>query len=116
MRDGEPFHQVSALEISFDEPITDDRFVFVPPPGEKVRRAGAGPRPPEHLPLTEAQRRAPFTVLIPGRVPGDWQLDCMFAEPFDRPRTPLHVVLHYRSDIGHETVHLSQYLATDRPE
>ena len=116
LRHGEPFHEVTAVSISFDEPIADERFVFVPPAGEEVRPAGGGPRPPEHMPLTEAQQRAPFTVLMPGRVPGDWRLDCMFARPSDRPRIPMHVVLHYRSESGHESVNLSQYLATDRPE
>ena len=114
-RDGKPFHHVSTLEISFDEPIAEDRFVFVPPPGEEIRRAGLRATP-EYLPLTEAQQRAPFTVLMPGHVPADWELRCMFVEPSERPRLPLSVGLHYRSESGHETVHLSQYAVTDYPE
>ena len=115
LREVEPFHRVSTLEISFDEPIADERFVFVPPAGEEVRPAGLRTRP-EHVPLTEAQQRAPFTVLMPGHVPADWELHCMFVEPSERPPLPLSVGLHYRSESGHESVHLSQYSATDHPE
>jgi hypothetical protein len=70
LRNDEPFHRITTLEITFDEPIPDERFEFQPPAGEEVRPVGQRTRP-EHVPLTEAQQRAPFTVLIPDRVPSD---------------------------------------------
>ena len=91
-RDDEPFRQITTLEIIFDEPIPDETFEFEPPAGEAIRAV-----PPEHIPLTEAQRCAPFTVLVSDRVPSDWQLHCMFVEPSDRPPHPGMVVLEYRS-------------------
>lgn len=114
LRDGEPFYRVTTVEIAFDEPIADERFEFQPPAGEEIRTVGIRP-PPRHLPLTEAQRRAPFTVFMPGQVPADWQLHCMFIEPTERPPAPAQVALQYRSESGHENVHLSQFSAADRP-
>lgn len=113
LRDDEPFHRVTTLEIAFDEPIAEERFEFQPPEGEEI-----GPvrmRRPEHMPLTEAQRRAPFTVLIPARVPTDWQLHCDFVGPSDRPPAPAVLLLQYRSDSGHESVNLSEFSAAERP-
>lgn len=114
LRNDEPFHELTALEITFDEPIPDKVFEFQPPPGEQVRPAGGRTRP-QHVPLTEAQQRAPFTVLMPERVPRDWELHCMFVEPDDRLPTPAQVLLQYRSESGHESVNLSQTPAAERP-
>ena len=108
--DDKPFHQITTLEIAFDEQIPNERFEFEPPAGEAIR-----PVPPEHIPLIEAQRQAPFTVLIPDRVPSDWQLHCMFVEPSDRPPQPGMVVLEYRSLSGRESLTLAQVPAVERP-
>jgi hypothetical protein len=62
-RDGEPFHAVTAVEIAFDAPTAQERFKFEPPSGEEIQPV-ASRRRPEHVTLLEAQRRAPFTVLI----------------------------------------------------
>lgn len=113
VRNDEPFHQITTLEIAFDEPIPDNVFEFQPPPGEEVRPVGQRARP-VHVPLTEAQQRAPFTVLMPDRVPSDWELHCVFIEASDRPPAPAQVSLQYRSESGHESVNLSQTPATDR--
>lgn len=107
VRNDEPFHQITTLEIAFDEPIPDNVFEFQPPPGEEVRPVGQRARP-VHVPLTEAQQRAPFTVLMPDRVPSDWELHCVFIEASDRPPAPAQVSLQYRSESGHESVNLSQ--------
>jgi hypothetical protein len=64
--------------------------------------------------LTEAQQRAPFTVLMPDRVPSDWELHCVFIQASDRPPAPAQVRLQYRSESGHESVNVSQTPATDR--
>ena len=43
--------------------------------------------------LTEAQQRAPFTVFMPDRVPTNWQVNCMFIEPSQRPPSAAQVSL-----------------------
>jgi hypothetical protein len=107
LRDGQPFNQITALEISFDESIPEERFVFHPPAGEEVRPVGEHPQP-QHIQPTEAQQRAPFTVLMPDRVPVDWQPSCVFIEASERPLSPAMVMLEYRSESGHESVHIAQ--------
>lgn len=115
LRDGQPFREVTTLTITFDEPIADERFHFEAPSGEEVRGVGERPfvRP---VPIAEAQRLAPFTVLIPERIPENWQPRCMFWEASDRPPTPPRVSLQYRSEDGHESVSISQMAATDSDE
>jgi hypothetical protein len=113
LRDGEPFQEITAVDIAFDELIDDEVFVFRPPAGEEVHSVRARVRP-EHVPLTEAQQRAPFTVFMPSRVPDDWQMHCVYIEPSQRPRAPASVALDYRSDSGHESVHISQQSAADK--
>lgn len=103
------------MEIAFDQPIDEDVFRFEPPPGEQVQPVGERPRP-QRLTAAEAQQRAPFAVLIPDRIPADWHVDCVFIEPSQRPPRPAGVSLSYRSDDGHESVSLSQYDASNRPE
>ena len=52
--DGEPFRRCEVVEIAFDEPLSDDLFVFAPPAGTTVhdvgermrRRQSIGPAPP----------------------------------------------------------------------
>lgn len=115
LRDGEPFHEITAVQIAFDEPASDELFHFEPPPGESVRPVGQGPRLQSITP-TEAQQRAPFTVLIPDRIPPDWHVHCVFIEPSQRPPRPASVALNYRSDDGNEGVSLSQYDAANKPD
>jgi hypothetical protein len=66
--------------------------------------------------LVDVQQRAPFTVLIPDRIPPDWHSTCTFIEPSDRPPSPAAVSLNYRSDDGHQRISLSQHSASDMPE
>jgi hypothetical protein len=115
LRGGEPFREITTVEIAFDEPIGHELFRFEAPAGEQVQPVGHGPRP-EHITATEAQERAPFTVLIPDRIPADWHVHCVFIEPFQRPPRPASVSLNYRSEDGHESVSLSEYAALDKPE
>jgi hypothetical protein len=89
IRDGQPFHRITALAITFDEPISPETFRFTPPAGEQVRSIRSGLRQRRHLTLTEAQQRAPFTVLMPDRVPADWQVSCDYFEASERPPSPL---------------------------
>jgi outer membrane lipoprotein-sorting protein len=112
-RDGEPFRETSTVEIAFDQPIDDDRFVFQPPVGEEIRSSLHRSRP-ERMPIPEAQKRAPFTVLIPDRVPTHWHVHCVFVEPSERPVSPAHLSLNYNSEDGHERVNLSQCAANEK--
>ncbi len=112
-RDGEPFHQITALEISFDEPIADAVFRFVAPEGQEIRTRHNDSRL-RRVTLTEAQRDAPFTVLMPDRVPADWQVSCTLLESSRRPPSPPEVSLSYDSHDGHQSVSISQLGASDR--
>jgi hypothetical protein len=112
--EGEPFHEITTLEIAFDEPIDDQLFQFEPPAGEHVHPVGRRPRP-QHITPREAQYRAPFTVLIPEGIPSDWVVHCSFIEQSGRPPRPASIALNYRSDDGNESVSLAQYAAEHKP-
>ncbi len=113
IREGHTFRRTEAVEIAFDERLDDELFVFRPPPGESVRSPRELHSHPEHVPITEAQRRAPFTVLMPARVPAGWQASCMFFGPSQRPAAAARVQLSYRSDSAHEDVAMSQRTLAD---
>ncbi|MDQ6731912.1 MAG: hypothetical protein M3022_16900, partial [Actinomycetota bacterium] len=113
IRDEHPFHIITALAIRFDEPIAAETFQFTPPEGEPVQATRDDHRL-QHLTLTEAQQRAPFTVLMLDRVPAGWQAQCMFLEASQRPPSPPQVSLSYRSGDGHESVSIDQIAAGDR--
>jgi hypothetical protein len=112
--DGEPFHSITATDIAFDEPIAQERFRFQPPAREEIQPTWSRHRL-VHVSVPDAQQRAPFTVLIPDRIPPDWHVRCAFIEPSDRPPAPASISLTYHSDDGHEGVVLSQYAAADKP-
>jgi hypothetical protein len=115
MRNGEPFHRITTERIAFDKSIDPERFRFVQPAGEKVRPAWDEHRL-RHVRLPEAQRLAPFTVLVPGRIPPDWGSRCTFVEPSQRPPSVACVLINYYSDDGHERVSLGEYAAGDQPD
>jgi hypothetical protein len=85
------------------------------PVGEQVQPAGQR-APAQHITPSEAQDRAPFTVLIPARIPSDWRVHCAFIEPSHRPPRQASVALNYSSDDGNDRVSLSQYAAENKPE
>ncbi|MBV9536762.1 MAG: hypothetical protein JO321_15265 [Solirubrobacterales bacterium] len=114
-RDGEPFHRITTERIAFDDPIDPERLRFVPPAGEEVRSAW-GQHRLRHVPLTEAQQLAPFTVLVPERIPADWRSRYTFVEPSQRPPHAACVLINYHSDDGHESVSLSEYAAGEQPD
>ena len=113
IRDEQPFHKITTLAIRFDEPIPAETFQFAPPEGEEIQPTRDRHRDLQHITLTEAQQRAPFTVLMPDRVPASWSLHCMFIEASQRPPSPAHVSLSYRSDDGHQSISISQMAAAD---
>lgn len=114
LRGGEPFHRITALEIVFDQPIQDERFRFDPPAGEEIRPVKRRPQP-ERLSVPEAQKRAPFTVMIPSRMPKGWHVNCVFVEASERPPWPAQVSINYSSDDAAESVSLMQASARERP-
>jgi hypothetical protein len=70
---GEDFYVVEMLDVGFDATFEKDLFVFRPPPGERVRLSGE--RFPLHdVAIEEAQRRASFTVWIPGTLDPGWEM------------------------------------------
>jgi hypothetical protein len=113
IRDKEPFRAITTLAIGFDEPIPAETFQFEPPQGEEIQPTRDSHRR-QYVTLTEAQQRAPFTVLMPNRVPASWQVSCAFFEASQRPPSPAQVSLNYRSDDGHESISISQMAAADR--
>jgi outer membrane lipoprotein-sorting protein len=104
-----PFIEVEALELKLDEPIDQARFEFVPPEGEEVRSSLDLGHSMRSVSIAEAQAAAPFTVLIPQRVPPAWQVRCHYVGEPDRPS----VHLHYQSESAHESLNISQGYATD---
>ena len=67
--DGQPYQVTELHDLVFDGPLNDGLFVFVPPEGVVVRSASESFPRPEPLSIEEAAVRAPFTVLVPGRLP-----------------------------------------------
>jgi hypothetical protein len=113
IRDEQPFHKITTLAIRFDEPIEAQTFQFKPPDGEQIQLTQDRPRP-QRITVTEAQQRAPFTVLIPDHLPAGWQVHCVFIEGSARPPSPAQVSLSYRSEDGHQSTSIWQMAAADR--
>jgi hypothetical protein len=113
LRDGEPFHEITTLAMSVDQPISAAVFEFVPPAGEELHGVGDHPRR-EQITLPEAQQRAPFTVLMPDQVPETWQLHCAFFASSQRPPSPAQLALSYHLQDGHESVSITQMASSDR--
>ena len=113
-RDGEPFQRITTEQVVFDHAIDPERFRFAPPAGEEIRSPLSSRV--QHVPLAEAQQLAPFTVLVPERIPTDWFGSYTFIEPSQQPPSAACVSIHFRSHNGHESVSLSQYAIGDQPD
>jgi hypothetical protein len=112
-RDGQPFLIHEAVVIDFDTPIAPETFVFEPPPGEEIEPL-PWKRPFLHdIPIHEAVERAPFGVLVPDRVPAEWELTVSFHPETERPPSAPSVHLHYRSRNGTSGVSVSETLEHD---
>jgi hypothetical protein len=114
-RDGEPFQRITTEQAAFDHAIDPERFRFAPPVGEEIQPPWSRHRL-QRVPLAEAQQLAPFTVLVPERIPADWGASYTFVEPSRRPPSAACVFINFRSDDGHESVSLSQYAVGDQPD
>lgn len=111
---GNPFQRITALEIVFDQPIPDERFRFNRPDGTEMHFVKRRPQP-KRLSVREAQKLAPFTVMIPSRMPRDWRVNCVFVEASEKPRWPAQVSINYSSDDASESVSLLQASAPGLP-
>lgn len=109
-RDEQPFHRITTAAAAFGRPIADETFRFEPPAGEQIQSRW-GEEWVEHVTLVEAQQRAPFTVLMPDTVPGNWQVRCRLIRPSERSPSPMQIGLIYHSTDGHESISLSQFPA-----
>ena len=107
----EPFHKITTLAATFDEPIPDETFRFTPPAGEPIQTRTWNESRVEHVTLVEAQQRAPFTVLMPDTIPASWQVQCRLIRPSERSRSPMQIGVIYTSVDGHESISLSQFPA-----
>lgn len=113
IRDEQPFHKITTLAIRFDEATPAETFQFTPREGEEIQPTQDRHRP-QHVTLTEAQQRAPFTVLMPDHVPASWQIHCTFLEASKRPPSPTQVSVGYVSGDEHESISIDQMAAADR--
>jgi hypothetical protein len=104
--DGQPFRVIEIRAIAFDEVFPDETWILEPPPGESF--GPIDPRHPFQVTLDEAQRRSPFTVLVPRRTPAGASVEVAFAPASARPPQPAFVSLSYRLDEHALDVHISQ--------
>jgi hypothetical protein len=103
-----PFSEITALELTLDEPLDPVLFEFSPPEGEEVRAPLEIRHLKQNVSIAEAQAATPFTVMIPERVPSNWHVRCSFV---DSERPSVH--LHYHSDSAHESLNISQGHVSD---
>ena len=99
---GEPFHRIEVSEIAYG-PVPADAFRVEPPPGhEEPPGRWARPFP---LPLHELAAAAPFTVLVPGRIPDGWRLGtAQLLDGRERPPIEATAFLDYVEPGGIYTV------------
>jgi hypothetical protein len=95
---GEPFHRLEVTEITYG-PAPTEAFVVEPPAGHHGA-AGRWARPVA-MPLHELAAAAPFTVLVPARVPEGWRLGVsQLLDGRDHPRLETTAFLDYTSPDG----------------
>jgi hypothetical protein len=112
---GKPFRAIEAVEFAVDGELDEDLFVFQAPEGEEIQGAGHHPPVLHQASIPEAQAAAPFTVLVPERVPPTWKIHCTYTGPSERPPSPPSVSINYRSDSGHESLNLILTPAAAQP-
>lgn len=99
---GEPFQRIEVTEIEYAL-APAEAFVVEPPLGHDGP-AGRWARPVE-LPLHELATQAPFTVLVPARVPDGWRVSsAQLLDGRKHPRLDTTVYLDYGSPEGAYTV------------
>lgn len=104
---GEPFDSVEMASVAFDIGFPPERFEIDLNPGDRVHDVAEVFEPGLTMPIDEAARRAPFTVLIPRQVPAGMTLTVRYnfgaaSGPFARPSS---VTLWYgRKDAAYSFV------------
>jgi outer membrane lipoprotein-sorting protein len=99
LRGGEPFSRSEIVELAIGEPIDDDVFVFVPPPGEELQ-------PLDHHPVhhslapDELARLAGFAVFVPDRVADGWEVDLALHGGSERGGVAPTAFVNLRSEDG----------------
>jgi hypothetical protein len=97
-RAGEPFHRLEVTEIAYAA-APPETFAVEPPEGHEGP-AGKWARPVA-LTLHELAAKAPFTVLVPARVPAGWRLGTsQLLAARDHPRVEATAFLDYASPEG----------------
>jgi hypothetical protein len=108
---GEPFHRIEVTEIAYVA-APAEAFVLEPPAGHH-RPPGRWARPVE-LPLHELATRAPFTVLVPVRVPSGWRVgSAQFLEGREHPHLEPTAFLDYVSPEGAYTIGIRERASED---
>lgn len=96
--DGEPFQRLEVTEIEYT-PAPAEAFALEPPAGH-AGRPRRWARPVE-LPLHELAATAPFTVLVPARIPDKWRLAAsQLLDGREHPRLETTAFLDYASPEG----------------
>jgi len=86
------FSTTELHELTFDEPIPEERFVLALPDGEEFASFGIH-RPLVDVTPQEAAQRASFPVFVVPRLPGgQWRMTVIYVEPNERP--PIHEAVH----------------------
>ena len=104
--DGGVVYVEEVTEISFDEQFDDEFFVFVASDGEPAHPRDR-PRP-EPLSVEEAQRKASFTVVVPGRLPQGWEIDASYIAETNRPPKGDRAWITARSPDGQSRLQLTE--------
>jgi hypothetical protein len=114
--DGEEFQSNEVREIAFDESFPDGTFVFTPPPGEEIRDAETAFPPPQHVTIDEAARLAPFTVLLPRRLPEGAMMHLLYNPGSERVGAPVSVHVTYWFEGAGHSLSIGQTREPQLPE
>ena len=111
--DGESFHRLEVTEIEYT-PAPTEAFAVEPPTGHEGP-PGRWARPVE-LPLHELAATAPFTILVPARIPDGWRLGTVqLLDGREHARLETTAYLDYASREGAYAVGIRER-ASDAPD
>jgi outer membrane lipoprotein-sorting protein len=106
--DDRTFSTYEVVEADFDEDFSPELFTFVPPNGGPVRSSLESWPRVEPVSVEEAVRQAPFTVLVPTRLPEGWTLTAGWYPGARRPFHPTSVIIHVLSEDVQDRLHIYQ--------
>jgi hypothetical protein len=113
--EGEEFAVSELVAVAFDEDFPPETFALSVPDGTEVVDMEASP-PPRHELVTveEAQRRLPFTVLVPRRVPDRSVLRVHLMPGDERLKLAPAAALVYEVENGTHTLSIRESAETRR--